>query len=284
MKTIIYSPKPALSNPRSFFSQSIKDIQHSWELSVAIAKRDLSAIYRQSILGYVWAFLPILATTGIFLFLKSGGAFDTGASNLPYSVYILVGSLLWQVFVDAVTGPLKVVNASRSMIVKINFPRESLVIAAMLITIFNLFIRCIILIPALVYFHYSHIYEFTPNTLYLFPVGIFGLILLGYCIGLFLTPIGLLYKDIQMGITMVMGFWMFMSPVVMAPQEGISKTIMAWNPASSVIDVSRAWLLGVEPYFLKQFLIFTPLSGLLLLMAWVLYRVALPHAISRLGM
>ena len=83
-----------------------RDIRRSWELSVALAQRDISAMYRQSILGYAWAFLPVLATTGIFLILRSGGAFETGEAKIPYPVYLLTGSILWQVFADAVNGPL----------------------------------------------------------------------------------------------------------------------------------------------------------------------------------
>lgn len=285
MKTTTYSPKPALSNPSEFFRDGGNDLKNAWELSIALARRDLSALYRQSALGYVWAFLPILATTGVFLFLRSGGAFQTSDAGMPYPVYLLVGSLLWQVFTDAVNGPLKVVSNSKNMIVKINFPREALIVAGMLITFFNLGIRSIILIPALIFFHYKGIYTFDPSTIHLFPFGVLALILLGYMIGLLLTPIGMLYKDVSMALTMILGFWMFISPVVVTiPEFGFLSSIMQWNPASCYIDVTRAWLLGASPTLLTQFLIYTPISLIFIFLGWILYRVALPHVIARLGM
>lgn len=102
----VYSPEPALKHPGQFFRDMFKDIAASGELALALAKRDISAQYRQSMLGYVWAFLPVLGTTFVFLFLRSGGAFETGDSGIAYPVYVFVGTTLWQLFVDAVNGPL----------------------------------------------------------------------------------------------------------------------------------------------------------------------------------
>lgn len=281
----IYSPEPALRSPGRFFREMIADIKVSRELAFALARRDLSAMYRQSFLGYVWAFLPVVGTTGVFLFLRSGGGFSTAEQAIPYPVYLLVGSVLWQVFVDAVQGPLKVITSSRAMLVKINFPREALIIAAMLITLFNFGVRLLILIPALFYFAAQGQYEFSPTSLFAFPFGVAALILLGYTIGVLLTPIGMLYKDVQIGIGMVLGFWMFLSPVVVTvPESGILNQVMTWNPATPLIDSARAWLVGKEPAFPHQFWMVLAGSLFLLMVGWLLYRVALPHVIARLGM
>lgn len=285
LHTRIYSPEPALKRPSEFFRAMWADICGSRELAVALARRDLNALYRQSMLGYVWAFLPVLGTTGVFLFLRSGGAFTTLESGIAYPVYILLGTILWQVFADAVNGPLKVVTSSRAMIVKINFPREALILAGMLITGFNFFVRLIILVPALLFFAWKGQYVFVAESLYLFPLGVLSIVLLGYMIGLLLTPIGMLYKDVSMGVQMILMFWMFLTPVVLtSPAEGLAATMMQWNPASSVLDTTRAWLIGAEPALLFQFSIFVPLSLLFFGIGWVLYRVALPHVIARLGM
>lgn len=281
----VYSPEPALRHPLRFISEAAKDAAVSWELAVAIARRDLSAMYRQSILGYVWAFLPVLATTGVFLFLRSGGALSTWEHPVPYPVYLLVGSILWQVFADAVQGPLKVVTASRAMLVKINFPRESLIIAGMLITLFNFFVRLAILIPALIYFSTKCQFTFAPSALYAFPLGVLAVILLGYVIGVLLTPLGMLYKDVSMGTTMILSFWMFLSPVVTRiPDEGSLRDLMLLNPATYVVDCARAWLIGTEAELFNGFLIVGVCSAVVLVFGWALYRIALPHVIARLGM
>jgi lipopolysaccharide transport system permease protein len=263
------------------------DIRASGELSMALARRDFSAKYRQSLLGYVWAFLPVLGTTFTFLFLRSGNAFQTGDNpQIAYPVYVFIGTALWQVFIDAVNGPLRMVTSSRAMLVKINFPREALIMAGMLMTLLNFAIRLMLIVPGLIFFASRGMYSFDPHSLYLFPLGIIALIQVGYSIGLILTPIGLLYRDIQMAMGMIMTFWMFLTPVVLTLEnaKGIVLTVMQWNPVSSVLDTARAWLLGVEPLLLPQMLIMLPFAAVLLCVGWILFRIALPHVIARLGM
>ena len=281
----IYSPEPALRPPLRLFREMMADLTISWELGVALARRDLSAMYRQSVLGYFWAFLPVLATTGVFLFLRSGGALAGWDQPVAYPVYLLVGSILWQVFADAVQGPLKVVAASRAMLVKINFPRESLILAGVLITIFNFCVRLVILIPALIYFATRGDYEFCWSSLYAFPAGVAAIILLGYVIGILLTPIGMLYRDVSMGMVIILNFLMFLAPVVVAiPKSGIIREVMLANPATYVLDSARAWLLGKPSEFLGGFWIVVAASLVCLLFGWLLYRISLPHVIARLGM
>lgn len=281
----IYSPEPALKHPRQFFGDMFRDITASGELALALAKRDISAKYRQSMLGYVWAFLPVLGTTFVFLFLRSGGAFETGPSGIAYPVYIFVGTNLWQLFVDAVNGPLKMVTTSKAMLVKINFPREALILAGMLMTLFNFAVRLVLLIPGLIYFAFQGAYTFSLPSLWLFPLGVLSIIILGYSIGVLLTPIGMLYKDISMGLTMVFTFWMFVSPVVVTiPEEGLVSAVMRWNPVSPMLDTTRAWLLGVTPELFGHYLAILGITTVLLMIGWVLFRIALPHVIARLGM
>jgi lipopolysaccharide transport system permease protein len=58
-----------------------RDLLASRELAWRLLVRNLSAQYRQSWLGYAWAFLPPLFTTAIWVFLQSQqvlGVGDTG--------------------------------------------------------------------------------------------------------------------------------------------------------------------------------------------------------------
>jgi len=281
----VYSPEPALKHPKQFFGDMFRDIGASGELAMALARRDFAAKYRQSLLGYIWAVLPVLGTTFIFLFLRAGGTFETGDSGMPYPVYVFVGTTLWQLFIDSVNGPIRMVTSSRAMLVKINFPREALIIGGMMMTGMNFLIRLCLLIPGLIFFASRDMYTFQWNSLWMFPLGVFCLILVGYTIGLLLTPIGMLYKDILMALSMIMGFWMFLTPVVVTiPAEGMVRTVMTWNPVSPVLDTTRAWLLGIEPLLFGNFITIMAVSMFFLIIGWIVYRVSLPHVIARLGM
>src|ERR1041385_6310593 len=94
----------------------VRDVRASRELAWRLFMRDISARYRQSVLGYVWAFLPPLATTFTFVLLNRSGVFSTGETAVPYAAYVMIGTLLWQVFADAINSPIKTVTSAKAML------------------------------------------------------------------------------------------------------------------------------------------------------------------------
>jgi lipopolysaccharide transport system permease protein len=87
--------------------------------------RDISAQYRQSLLGILWAFLPPLITAVIFITLNSRKVINVEETSIPYPVFAIFGTVLWHFFVYSLNAPLRVVTASKSLLTKINFPREA---------------------------------------------------------------------------------------------------------------------------------------------------------------
>jgi len=101
---------------------------------------------------------------------------------------------------------------------------------------------------------------------------------------LLLTPLGILYKDIEVGMSMVLGFWMLLTPVVYPPlKSGIGGELARWNPVSPLLQTTRDWLIGEAPIMLSPFFIITTSTLLMLLAGWVLYRLSIPHIIARIG-
>ena len=59
------------------------------------------------------------------------------------------------------------------------------------------------------------------------PVALIHLVLLGTFIGLLLAPMGALYQDVSKGLTLVTGFWLFLTPVVYpVPSNGVFGSIV----------------------------------------------------------
>jgi len=281
----IYSPEPAMKRPGEFFREMFHDIRKCSALAYQLALRDFKALYRQSVLGYLWAFLPPLMTTALFLFLRSGRVFSTQQDAIPYLPFVLIGSLMWQIFADAINGPLKVVSSSKQLIIKINFPQEALILAGVGMTVINFLIRLTILIPAMIYF-YIRYPEMNPNLALLgFPVAVLGLMLVGYSIGVLLTPMGMLFKDIGQALTMVLTFWMFITPVVFPlADSGKLAVVQRLNPVTPILITARELALGLPLTMLPLTLIVCAIFFALLVFGWIIYRIALPHIISRLGM
>jgi lipopolysaccharide transport system permease protein len=114
--------------------------------------------------------------------------------------------------------------------------------------------------------------------------GIFAILCLGFMIGVLLTPIGLLYKDVDQALSMLLSFWMLFTPVVYAPPStGILALLTTLNPVGPLIVTSREWLtVGTTTHFLPALCVF--LASLVILFAgWILYRLAMPMLVERMG-
>lgn len=269
-----------MKHPGQFVREILRDFTLSRELAWALTMRDFKAQYRQSFIGYAWAFLPPLVASLTFILLRSGGAINVQDSGIPYSALVIIGTLLWQVFVDALQNPIRLMSTSKQMLIKINFPREALILSAFQMAMINLGIRLLILIPFLIYFQLG-----LSLSILLAPLGLLMLVLLGLCFGTFLAPLGGLYQDVQKGITMCLTFWMFLTPVVFPTvRAGLLGRVMTLNPVTPLLATTRDWMTAQPPQFLTGFWIVSALTLIGLAVAWLVYRVVLARVIERMGM
>src|SRR5262245_25580558 len=138
LTTAIYTPDPQLRTPGRLVCQMIQDLSVSRELAWRICARNLSTQYRQTALGYVWAVIPPLMTSLVFILLDSAKVLRTGESSaIPYPVYVVLGTVSFGLFFDALNAPLSAVGGARGMLSKINFPHEALLLASVGQTLFN---------------------------------------------------------------------------------------------------------------------------------------------------
>jgi lipopolysaccharide transport system permease protein len=258
---------------------SLRDIYKSRFLSRQLAERDIKAQYRQSYLGILWAFIMPLTTALVWIFLNSSGTIKLSDTGIPYPVYAFSGTLIWSIIIASINSPIQNTMASKGILTKINFPKEALIISGIYKLLFDSFIKVILLVILIfafgVGFHWS---------LFLLPIALLGAIIFGTTIGLFLTPLGLLYKDISKLITFGMQFLMYVTPVVYAiPSSGIMKTIMVWNPITPIVLTARDLIVGFSPQYLWYFIIVVAVCIPLLFLALVIYRISIPIIVERLS-
>ena len=263
----------------TLFGDTIKDFFGSHFLALQLAKRDISAQYRQSYLGILWLFITPLATAGVWIFLNASGTIALTDTGIPYPVYAFSGTLIWSIIIEAINSPTAATNAARGIISKINFPKEALILSGIYKLCFNSMVKIILLLLFVfafgVGFHWS---------LLLFPLTLLVAIIVGSAIGLLITPIGLLYSDVSRLLTMSLSLIMYATPVVyVIPKSGILKTIMEINPLTALVSTIRATLTGQEYEFLSYFIVLGSISFVLFFVGLVIYRVSIPVIVERLS-
>jgi homopolymeric O-antigen transport system permease protein len=275
----VYTPESPLRQPRKFARELITDLWGSRELAWRLFVRDLRAQYRASLLGYVWVFLPPLVASLPFVYLHSAGVISIGDTPIPYAAYAMVGAIIWQTFVDALNSPLRSVNAARAMLTRINFPREAILLSGLMQVGFTFVVRLALVIGVFAAFALK-----PAATSPLFVVGMISIALTGFMIGLALTPLGVLYGDVQHSLPIASTFLMLITPVLYpVPSSGVGATVASLNPLTPLITTTRDWLTTGAAVQHFAFLVVSGVTVTLLLLAWVLYRLALPHLVARLG-
>jgi lipopolysaccharide transport system permease protein len=279
LQEVVYTPEPQLRSPGKLLGNMVRDLFTARELAWRLVVRDISAQYRQTMLGYFWAVFPPLVTSLIFILLNSSNILTMKETGIPYPAYIIMGTVFFALFVDALNAPLKQVNASKAMLVKINFPREALVLAAIGQVLFSFGIKLILLVATLVFFQVP----FQP-TILLTPIPLAGLLLIGIMLGVLLVPLGALFHDITYGLTIASSALMLLTPVVYPPPtEGLLAKITAYNPLTPLLMAAREFVVAGSGAYLPSTLVVLLAALALLFPTWLILRLALPILIERIG-
>ena len=279
MQTRLYSAK-SKSNVWSTLTAIVKEFPVAHALGYRFAQRNIRARYRQSLLGIVWALIPPLATAAIWIFLNQKNIVTLDYTGHSYALFVITGTMLWSVFSTAVTMPIQSMQANAPILVKVNFPREALVITAFYEILFTSIISLAIILAEIIFFQIP----ITVYTLLFFP-AVFVLILLGMCFGLFLLPFAILYKDIQFALPTFLQIAMYATPVVYATSDfsGVFK-LFELNPVSPVLVSAREWLLGLQSTEgLLTLGIIGVVAIVILTAGFILQRIAMEILIERMG-
>ncbi len=276
---VVYGPESEMRHPLQLLKEMGRDLLASRELAWRLLVRDISAKYRQSFLGIFWAFIPPIITAAGFTLAKGGGILNIGTTELPYPAYVMFSMTLWQTFVEALNGPVQAVTSAKPMLARINFPREALILAKLGEVFFNFGIKLILIVGLFIWFQIPLTWSMT-----IAPIALIHLILLGTFFGLLLAPISTLYQDFSIGLTLITGLWLFLTPVVYPiPKDGVFGIIVKFNPVTPLLVTTRELATTGVISDPLGFWIASVIAIVGLLLAWIIYRLSMPYIVERMS-
>jgi lipopolysaccharide transport system permease protein len=238
-----YAPELHLRPPSGWWDIPFGELWASRELLYFLVWRDIKVRYKQTAIGAAWAVLQPLLTMAIFwLFL--GKLAGLPSDGLPYPVFYFAGLVPWTYFAYSLNFATNTVVSNQALLTKVYFPRLILPISAVVSGLVDFAIGFMFLIVIVLG------YKIVPGTSALWLPA---LLLLAICtalgVGLWLSALNALYRDVRYVIAFLVQFWMFASPV-MYPSTLVSRKYprFAWvyglNPMAGVIDGFRWALTG----------------------------------------
>ena len=123
----VHSAASELRRPAHFLAEAVGDLRRSPPVAWRLFLRNVQARYRRSALSYVWLLLPSIGGTLVWVYMQSRRIVGIEPTAVPYAVYVFSGTILWQVFVDALNAPIQQLTAGRQMITRSRVPLEALI-------------------------------------------------------------------------------------------------------------------------------------------------------------
>jgi lipopolysaccharide transport system permease protein len=232
-----------LIRPRSgWIAIDWKEIYEYRELLFFFIWRDITARYKQTVLGSAWAILQPLLMMGIFTFVAMFAKIPT-PMNLPYPVFVFAGLIPWTLFSQGMPqSALSLIN-HQHMLTKVYFPRLFMPITAgsmfLVDVVYSLGIYALILL----------FYRIVPSWTCIFlPVLILLTLVSTLSFGVMLSGLTLFYRDFRHMVPFLVQAMMYVTPVFypasMIPEK--YHWFLALNPMFGIIDAYRGIILGTR--------------------------------------
>lgn len=213
--------------------------------------RDLKVKYGGSILGWFWTILDPLAMSLVFWFVFTQ-FFQRDVGEEPFIIFLIMGQLLWGWFSGGVNGTMRALRSEAQMVRSSNVPRELWVVRV----VCSEGIEYLLSLPVVAIFAVAYLKEPTWRIVYL-PLAWLLMFLLVTGIGLILSPLNVLVRDIERVVPIILRAMFYISPILYSVSNITDahpslRFVYAYNPVVGPLSLARATFFEreFEPYFI----------------------------------
>jgi lipopolysaccharide transport system permease protein len=275
--TIIYAPNKYVKiSPLHLFMEIRRDFALSFSLGWRLFLRDFSAKYRQQAFGFLWAVASPFMAVMPFVLLAKGGIINVSGIGAPYPLYAFLGVSLWSLMQGVTISVAGLINSTGPLIVKINFPRESLLISPVMISLIDFAVKMVIFCIMSIAYGY-------PLVRMAYIAGIIPLLLAGLGLGMFLAIIGAVFKDISTILGYFFQFLMLLTPILYArPSSTLLSMLSSYNPIYYLVAFPRDMVIDGQSGMLAAYGWCSLGAVLLFFLGWRFYKVAMTRITERI--
>src|SRR5271169_4826868 len=233
-------PLLRIAPPSRWWVIPAAELWQARELVYFFVWRDVKVRYKQTAIGAAWAVLqPVLAMLVFTLFF--GKLAHIPSEGLPYQVFVYAGLLPWMYFAASLQNATNTIVENQRVITKVYFPRLILPLSAVLSGLVDFGISFLIFVAMMFYYRIQP----TMRVLWL-PVFLLLAIVTAFGVGLWLSALNAIYRDVRYVLPFLVQLWLFASPVIYPPSLMSAKWrwLFGLNPMAGVIEGFRWSLAG----------------------------------------
>jgi lipopolysaccharide transport system permease protein len=229
----------------SLFDLKFSDVWHYRDLLMLFVRRDFVSFYKQTVLGPLWFFIQPLFTTIVYTFVF-GKLAGISTDGLPQPLFYLAGITAWNYFADCLTKTSTVFRDNVNIFGRVYFPRLIMPLSIVASNLVRFGVQMLLFIAMMGYYALQGA-AFAPTwALFLFPVWVFMMALLGLGLGTIITAMTTKYRDLTFlvgfGVQLLMYATTVIYPLSAAPAK--YKIFIELNPMTGIIEAFRYSFLG----------------------------------------
>ena len=219
-------PVLRITPPTRWWAIPLGELWAYRELLYFFVWRDIKIRYKQTAIGAAWAVLQPFLTMLVFS-LFFGRLAHIPSGGVPYPIFFYSALLPWMYFAAALQNATNTIVENQRMITKVYFPKLLLPLSAVISGLVDFGISFLMFVALMVY------YGIRPGAAILWlPAFLLLAILTALGVGLWLSALNAIYRDVRYVLPFLVQFWMFASPVVYS---------------SSLVPMKWRWLYGLNP-------------------------------------
>ena len=229
---------------KGWFSLDVGELFRHKDLLFLFFKRDVIAVYKQTVLGPIWFFIQPILTSLVFT-LIFGNMARLSTDGVPAFLFYLTGMTIWNYFASTVNNNANIFGANQTVFGKVYFPRLLVPLSNILANLFKFSLQLIIFLGVWVY--YISMGQVEPNAYaWLLPLNLLAASFIGLGIGLTLSSFTVKYRDlvflVGFGVQLLMYGSSIIFPLSSVPDK--YKYILQLNPMANIIESTKLGFLG----------------------------------------
>jgi lipopolysaccharide transport system permease protein len=227
------------------------DLWRYRELFFILAWRDVAVRYKQTVVGFAWAFVRPFMTMVVFTVVFGHIAKLSSGDTTPYALMVYGGLLPWTLFSSVFGDASSSVMSNANLISKVYFPRLIVPMSTVVVALIDFAVSLTILVGLMVW------YRFLPGwQILLLPVFVILALLASIGPALWASAIVVKYRDFRFVVPFLLQFGLYASPVgfssAIVPPEW--RLLYSLNPMVGIIDGFRWCIVGGDsPIYLPGF-------------------------------
>ncbi len=216
------------------------ELWHYRELLWILAARDIKVRYKQTALGFAWAFIQPFATTFVYIIIGTLGNLST--SGAPRPLFSFCGLLPWLLFSNSINAAGNSLVSNQHLISKVYFPRLVLPISSILTSLVDFGISFVMLFALMLFYHVMPGWQ-----ILLLPFFILMSVTAALAGGLWLSALNVEYRDVRYAIPLLLNVMQFCTPLMYAADQikrPWIRGLIGINPMSGVVEGFRWCMIG----------------------------------------